>query len=326
MADADRGAVVVAGKIAERDRLVAKTAAEKSVGAAGWALDAKPFSAKEVAAISECLHDVEAWPCVSRAVSARGLRRLAVVSLMQQPGPNGTPQVAITERLVLADADLAVLGQRFCERCTDDTLSALTAELTHELLQRVVLESGRTVLSVKSTPQGSIYAVDGVLSGATDATLNIVPGHHVVTIEREGYEPVSRTIDAVEGKTSEVIVTLQRIDPALPTGTRPKETAPTSRRSRALPITMVAIGAVAVIGGVTALMLDQREESKPPTEHQPSGYYDTTPAGIAAVAGGVVVAGAGAYLWWKISREQPRATPTVTPVLGGAVVGMHGAF
>jgi len=346
---AETGAVVVTGEIEEHDQTLAKTTAEQSLRAAGWVLDTKPFSARDINAITACLHDVAAWPCVSKVVGGRGIRRVAVVGLSRDPTANGVPQVVITERLVLAGAELVVLGQRFCERCTDDTLDALTTELTKELLQLAALESGRTVLAVKSTPQGARYSVDGVLSGATDAVINIVPGTHVVTIEHEGFESATRTIEAVEGKTSEVTATLlrhleqpdvhppgeqrpsprlreQRPSPHPELGSSKQPDTVMPHRLRVVPSAMLIVGALAVAGGATALVFNQGDVTKPPNERQPRGYYDTVPASITSIAGGVVIASLGGYLWWKYSRNTPSSAPMVTPVAGGAVLGVHRVF
>jgi hypothetical protein len=319
---ADSGAVIVSGKVAERDRTLAMGAAEDRVRASGWELVGQPFTAKEVDGVTACLHDVEAWPCVSKIVEPHGVRRVAAVALKRNQTVNGTPQLVITERLVLADAELVVLGTRFCEQCTDDTLSALTIELTNELLQRAALDSGRTVLAVQSTPQGSRYSVDGVLGGATDATITIVPGTHVVTIEHAGYESETRTIESVEGKTSEVVVTLRRLEPI----GNPGRKHDVAHRSRALPIAMVAVGSAAIAGGLIALASNQRDVAKPPDEDQPRWRYDTVPAGITAIVGGAAIASIGGCLWWKYSRDDARPIPMVTPVVGGAVIGVHGAF
>jgi len=346
---AETGAVVVSGKLEEHDQTLAKTTAEQSLRAAGWALDTRPLSARDTNAITACLHDVAAWPCVSKVVAGRGIRRVAVVGLSRDPTANGVPQVVITERLVLADAELVVLGQRFCERCTDETLVALTTELTKELLQLAALESGRTVLAVKSTPQGARYSVDGVLSGATDAVINIIPGTHIVSIEHEGFESATRTIQAVEGKTSEVTVTLlrlfeqpkveppgdhrpspqlreQRPSPHPEPGSSKQPDTVMTHRLRVPPPAMLIVGALAVAGGATVLVFNQRDVTKPPNERQPRGYYDTVPAGITAIAGGVVIASLGGYLWWKYSRNNTSSAPTATPVAGGAVIGVHRVF
>ncbi len=327
---ADPGAVIVSAnsKVAERDRSLALSAAEKRLQAAGWELTSKPLTAKEIEAVTACLHNVEAWPCVSRIVESRGVRRVAAVALRRGETKHGTPELAITGRLVLADVELVVLVKRYCEQCTDDTLSQLTTELTTELLQQAALESGRTVLSIKSTPQGSIYTVDGDLSSATDAIITVVPGKHVVTIERDGYQTETRTIEAVEGKTAEVMVTLQRLEPIenLHARARTNDVTPRSRR---LPITLVAAGSAAVVGGFVAFGFNQGEITKPHGENQPRWHYNTIPLGVTSIISGVALGSIGGYLWWRYSRDDARAapsTPTIAPVAGGAVVGLHGAF
>jgi hypothetical protein len=325
---ADSGALIVStsGKVADRDRSLAMDAAETRLRAAGWEFSSARLTSREIEAITTCLHNVEAWPCVSKVVAARGIRRVAAVALKRDHTVSGTPEVVITGRLVLADVELVVLGRRFCEQCTDDTLSALTTELTTELIQQAALDSGRTVLSIKSTPQGSIYTVDGTLKSATDAIITVVPGTHVVTIEHDGYQTETRTIEAVEGKTAEVMVTLRRFDPPSDVNALTGKKHDPPRRSRVLPITLVAVGGVAVVGGLIALPFNQNDERKPPGEVQPRWYYDTVTPGITAIAAGIAVAGIGGYLWWKYSRDDARAAAMVMPVVGGAVIGLHGAF
>ena len=134
----DPGAVIVSAnsRVAERDRSLAMQVAEAQLRAAGWDLVAKPLTAKEIEAITTCLHDVEAWPCVSRIVGPRGIRRVAAVALKRDETVSGTPELVLTGRLVLADVTLVVVSRRFCEQCTDDTLTALTTELTTDLLQK----------------------------------------------------------------------------------------------------------------------------------------------------------------------------------------------
>jgi hypothetical protein len=330
-ARAEPGAVIVSAntRVAERDRSLAMRVAEDRLRAAGWDLVVKPLTAKEIEAITTCLRNVEAWPCVSKIVARHGIRRVAAVALKRDQTVSGTPELVLTGRLVLADVTLVVVSRRFCEQCTDDTLTALTAELTTDLLQQAALESGRTVLSIKSTPQGAIYTVDGLLRSATDALITIVPGRHVVTIEREGYHTETRTVEAVEGQTAEVMVTLRRLEPAdgpvAPLATR----RDVKQRSRNLPIALVAVGATAVVGGALALAFNQNEVVKPASEEQPRWYYNTTPAGITSIAVGTAVAGIGGYLWWKYSQDDARttqSTPIVSPAAGGAIVGIHAKF
>jgi PEGA domain len=329
---ADSGAVIVSGtsRVAERDRALAMRMATERLRAAGWTIADKSLAPKEIEAVSACLRDVEAWPCVSKVVGRHGINRIAAVALRQDHTVSGTPELIITGRLVLADVTLVVVSTRFCEQCTDDTLSALTTELTTDLIQQAQLESGRTVLSIKSTPQGAIYTVDGVLRSATDALITIVPGRHVVTIEREGYQTETRTVEAVEGKTAEVMVTLRHLEPL---GTRPRAVEKkheVTHRSLKLPIALVAVGSTAIVGGAIALALNQDDAAQPAGEEQPRFRYNTIPAGVTSLATGVVLAGVGGYLWWKYSRDDDAgavgSTPMVSPITGGVVLGMLGRF
>jgi hypothetical protein len=297
--------------------------------AAGWDIADKSLTPKEIDAVNTCLHEPEAWPCVSKVVSRHGINRVAAVALRVDRTVSGTPELVITGRLVLADVTLVVLSRRFCEQCTDDTLSALTTELTTDLIQQAQLESGRTVLSIKSTPQGAIYTVDGVLRSATDALITIVPGRHVVTIERDGYQTETRTVEAVEGQTAEVMVTLRHLEPLGSSLTSVEKTREVTQRSLRLPIALVALGSTAIVGGAIALAYNQGDVSQPADQDQPRWRYNTIPAGITSIATGVVLAGFGGYLLWKYSRDDAGPTgsvPMVSPITGGVVLGMLGRF
>ncbi len=183
------------------------------------------------------------------------------------------------------------------------------------------------MLSIKSTPQGAIYTVDGALKSATDALITIVPGHHVITIEREGYQTETRSVEAVEGKTSEVMVTLRRLDTVDGHVLTPEAKQDVAPRSRALPIALVAVGGAAIAGGAVAIALNEGEIAKPAGQDQPRTHLNTVSVGITSIAVGAAVAGLGGYLWWKYSRDDAaRRAPVASLVPGGAVVGFGGAF
>lgn len=327
-ARADPGTVIVTtnGKVADRDRALAMGAAETRLRAAGWEFVAKPLTPREVQAVTACLHNVEAWPCVSKVVAGRGIRRLAAVALRRDQALSGTPELVITGRLVLDDVEQVVIGTRFCPQCTDDTLGEVTTELTTALLQQAQLDAGRTVLSIKSTPQGAMYTVDGTLTSATDALITVVPGTHVVTIERDGYHTETRTVDAAEGKTAEVMVTLRKLELPEAAGAVSDGRREVPRRSRALPITLVATGSAAVLGGLIALPFNQRNQGSPADQKQPRWGYDTLTPGLAAIASGAVIAGVGGYLWWRATRAESASSAAVAPVPGGAALVVRGSF
>jgi hypothetical protein len=321
-AEPEVGVVIVTGKVGPHDQAVAMGAVERRVRAAGWSLFDPPLTPREVDAVMGCFLSVDAWPCVARMVpkAARdhGVGRLAAVTLNPQASPDGARQLVISERLVLANAASIVVGQRFCEPCTDDTLAVLAGELAKELLDRAALRSGRTVLSVKSTPPRARYSVDGTVTGVTDATIDIVPGNHRVTIEHDGFEGATRTVDAAEGKTAEVSVTLERLDPSA-------HVAPAAtQRLHTVAAALLAAGFGAIAGGVLLVAVDQGPTAKPRDQEQPRGYHDTRPAGVGLIVGGALVGGLGGYLWWQSAHEG--MAPMVVPVAGGAVAGVRKAF
>lgn len=319
--------VSVGSKIEQHDRLLAISAAEERVRANGWQLSPKTFSPREVDAIMGCFLSAEAWSCVAKIVRDQGIQRIAAVTLGLKEAADGSRQVVVGERLAFANAESILVGQRFCEHCTDDTLTTLTGELTKELLDRASLRSGRTVLSIRSTPQRAKYFIDGSLMGITDAKLDVLPGKHTVTIEHDGFESITRSIQAEEGKTAEVSVTLDRVVPSGPRD--PVIPAPLTRdlpapHSRLLPVTLLVAGGLAIAGGGVLITLNQHSVTKGRGEEQPQGYYSTVGSGIAVVGGGILVASLGGYLWWKYSRAE--VAPTMTATTGGAVVGILKAF
>src|SRR5512138_1501341 len=80
--------VTTTGKLTEHDRALAAGAAQARVQGAGWTLNSKPFSAKELEAVAACLRDIAAWPCVAKVVGGRGIRRVAVVALNRNEAPD----------------------------------------------------------------------------------------------------------------------------------------------------------------------------------------------------------------------------------------------
>lgn len=327
---AEPGAVVVNGRATAHEQTVASTALTDQLRAAGWVIAAKPLAAKEASAVTTCLTTADGWKCASRVARDKGLTRMVVLSLDPQQ-KDGVTTVVINARLILTSADSVFVSQRFCDHCTDDTLANLVREVTQELVDRNALHGGRTVLIVKSTPQGARFSIDGTSVGATDASIDTIPGHHAVRIELDGFEIAERGADAVEGTTVEVSVTLQRTpskqkSPLGDGNGRPHVGEPevvVTHRSRLVPALLIIGGGLAVIGGGVAIALDQDDDiTKPATQDQPRYYYDTMLPGIASVAAGAVVVGFGGYLWWKYSK----AAPIVAPVAGGAVAGVGGSF
>ncbi len=320
-------ALVVEGKSRPRDQEIATRAISDALRSAGWVLS-KPLSAADNAALGHCFKEPSPSECVLRLVHDRGVRRVAFVSI----DPDGTNSgLQLTARLVVANVDSVMTSTQFCDHCTDDTIANSARAVTQSLVNRLSVETGRTVLAIHTMPQGARYSVDGDNIGATDATINIIPGSHNVSLELEGYDTATRIIEAREGKTTELSVTLYKTGETPVTAPTPGKSVPPGHtlsdpkpHSLALPIGMVVVGGVAVIGGAIALAFNGSSETAAIGQPQRQYYYETTVPGLVAIGGGIVVAGIGGYLWWHYTRMD--TTPAVTPVSGGAVMSVSGSF
>jgi PEGA domain len=337
---AEPAVIVTAGKADARTQTIAEHAVADALRTAGWALADKPLSKMQAAAVEQCFKDATPPACVMRAVHDHGVRGVAYVVI--DPDSANAAGVRVVARLVVATLPSVMSSEQFCDHCTDDTLITAASTATKAILDRYALESGRTVLSVKSSPQNARFSVDGQFVGVTDQSINITPGRHVVTIEHDGYQSETRTLEATEDKTAEVSVTMKPIgssssEPVESTTPHDQHTmqnvAPQTspaiphdddQHSRALPIALVSIGGAAIVGGAIMIAFNETEPRSPAGQVQTQFYYSTVGPGIGVIAGGVVVGALGGYLWWRFAHTN--TSPTVTPTAGGAVMSLRGSF
>jgi hypothetical protein len=330
---AEPGAVLVSGTASARQQGITSSAVAEAVRAAGWILGDKPYSAADAAAAGACLRKPAPWSCLSAILRDKRIQRVAVVSVDPKPGKAGTTDTVISERLVISNVDSLFVAQRFCDQCTDDRLSALAAELTKELIDRVAVGSGRTVLAIKSTPRGARAYVDANLVGVTDASISVVPGAHTITVELEEYRTETRHVRVQENTTEEVSVTLQpsqaggsqgrAIDPAGASGPEHPIEPARPRRSRLVPGAITGVGLAALASGIVLFALDEDPVTSP-GEEASRRYRDTATRGVVLGVSGLAVAGVGGLLWWKYGKAS--SAPVVAPVHGGAVIGLARSF
>jgi hypothetical protein len=334
---AEPGAVLVGGTASARQQIIASGAVATAVRAAGWIIDGKPYSAADAAAATACLRKPGPWSCIAEILRDQRIRRVAVVSVDPKPGKAGTTDTVISERLVLSNIDSLFVAQRFCgDLCTEDRLAGLATELTRELIDRVVVGSGQTVLAIKSTPRGARAYVDSNLVGGTDTSISVVPGAHTIAVELEDYRTDTRHVQVEENTTQEVSFTLQPsgsggahappfpgndVAGGDPTGSaRPPDI---TRRPRLVPGAIVGVGLAAFATGVVLFALDEDAVTKP-DEEASSRYRDAATRGALLGVSGLAIAGVGGYLWWKYG--QAGSAPAVAPVNGGAVIGLSRSF
>lgn len=309
------GVVAVGGNAEERDRAAVTAGATAATRQAGWQLPTKPLTKKESTGLLRCLDPGEPWNCIPGSIDSQGIHHALVVAAEKQQAEDGSPVVVLTAKLIVTQPHALAVRRRLCEHCADDRLTKASTELTEQLLQELAVRVGHTVLEVKSSPSGARITLDGVAVGATDNTFNTYPGSHVVIVEMPGYLTQTIPVDAQEGKTAEVAVTLQ---PSQRLPIPPRAEVSDAKPSRLLPIGLFGVGGAALIGSGVLIYLgerggpDQRTVDKSATGH-----------GIELGIIGLAVAGAGAYLWW---RDSATSAPTVSITSGGATVGWIKAF
>lgn len=332
-ARAEPGAVLVEGTASARQRTIVGGAVAAAVRAAGWSTADRTYTESDADRAAGCLRTGEAWGCIAAILRDRRIERVAVVSVDPKPGKAGATDTVITERLVIANVDSLFVAQRFCDFCTDDKLAGLAAEVTKELIERAAVGSGRTVLAITSTPRGARAYLDAALVGVTDTSIHVVPGPHTITVELDDYETATRHVVVEENTTQEIAFALRRaagggpggraFDPGRGGGgTGP--ILPPVRRSRLVPGVIAGAGLAVLVGGAVLIALDEDPVTRPDQQAH-RRYFDSATSGVIIGASGLAIAGAGAYLWWRASK-QPRSTPVAAPVAGGAVVGLLRSF
>lgn len=344
------GAVLVATTPTARDAQTAQQAITSALMTAGWDVREVKFSARETKTVLACVREREAQKCLRPLLQKKGLQHIAVVSLTFEPS---TRELVITERLASEEVGSIAMSQRYCQQCTDDTLVTSSMALTKELLDQLAVFGGRTVLEVTSEPTGVPFFVDGKEMGITDKRVPIAPGAHVVRVMLAGTKGVERTIEGVEGETAKLRVdltakapeavvvpkvspsvaaqTAAQASPVLPSPAAAVQSAEPGRAggvhakapSRVGPVVLMAVGGVAVVGGVALFAMNEHAPLPPLGMEQPRYYYPTTLPASVSVASGVVALGVG-YWWWR--KRTPAGAPLVAPVAHGAVVGVSGTF
>lgn len=256
-ADAEKVVLLVSGDATPHERDLAGATFEAIARNAGLAVARSGFTVREASGISACVTAPRAWSCATPTVRGKGLDHVAIISLAHDTTPDSSPMVVITEQVLVARLDAAVVAQRFCVRCTDDVLTSTTTELTRSVLQEIAVRSGRTVAAIKSTPRGARILFDGQSMGATDRSFNTFPGVHTVVLELDGYHQETRTIEAALDRTSELSIVMRRLD-ASPTDAHGSgSVTSTGTHSSLAPKLAIGIGAAAVAAGAVVLAFNQ---------------------------------------------------------------------
>lgn len=307
-ATAAPGVVVVGGSAPEAQRAKVAATLEQSMHEAGWTIPLSPPTKIETNVLLRCSDTTAPWNCVPPSFADQAIYQVLVVTVDAKPGEDGTPVVQLVGKLVTTRPESSLVRQRFCEHCTDDKLTEASSALATQMLQELAVRDGRTAIAVRSEPPGAEVTLDGARIGATNGTYNTFPGTHVVVISKPGYVSETRTVTAEDGASAEVAVTLRTSGSASAAGGE--------KRSRLVPGLVIGAGVAALAIGIA---LQVTHDGPPLGEPQPERLYSAPGIGLTIVGAGL--AGLGVYLWRRTTDHNTSASPTLTVLEGGGLVG-----
>lgn len=301
------GIVVVTGKPTARERTTIETAITRVLRRASWSMSSQPFSPKETESITKCLRDDRPWRCLDRLMQPKGVDRIVVATVTR---PSAT-RLNITGELAVAGDGGAVVVERHCDDCENESLDAVVQKLAEDLLHDLAIRA-ETKLDLRTVPAGATVLLDGRSIGTTDASGKLsqsaLPGPHKLRVQHPGFVDSERTIQLAVAQTTPVVVELVQ--------------APSTGTPLLVPAIIAGAGVAALAGGI---LLQLGKDSPPVGEKQPP--YIISYPGVALMAGGTIAIGIGVYLWMHAaSNGAPTSTPTVAITAGGAVVGWAGHF
>jgi PEGA domain len=309
-AHAETAVVLVAGKAPSKDRTTVASAVRSAARSGGWQLVETPLAEPEVTTILACLKAPQRWACISPVLARKDIQRLIVVGVDPDASPDSNGALVLTEQIVLPQSDVATSDQRSCSKCIEETLTRIAFDLTKELLEEAAAGTGRTRLRILSTPPGAWITLDTTNVGLTDHTYSTFPGRHVVTVQRDGYQTETRTVDVIENQETTVAITLRA------NSNTPDPDA--GRHPHLIPALVIGAGATAVVVGVVLHL--------PPDSGPQPKYLINAPGAACVIVGGLAI-GLGGYLWARATKHAaPVAMPTAAITAGGGIIGWTGHF
>ncbi len=343
-ARAQPSALVFEGDATTRDATLAVAAARETLAAAAWKFGDASFTAKEAKAINACMSSAARAPCVNVIIKKKNVARVAILSLENHQTSQGENELVVSARLLVPADNTFAFDQRFCSRCTDDTIASTTKALLQNLLVQIAQDRGRTVLAVNSEPASAGVFVDDETAGVTDLKINISPGHHTVRIERQGYQTELRNVMGVEGKTIALQVKLVRSGAALTVPSPVVEIHPAKPAPHVAPTSELAVQpsvpepvrpapqatpsrlwpGVLLGSGVTLLGVGAYDLWRGSGDSARYHYPNATTIGVGAGIVGAGLAVTGIY-WW-LHRSKSTTAPTAYLDAHGAVLGWAGTF
>lgn len=201
--------------------------------------------------------------------------------------------------LELVDVAVGETAAREASDCTPCTVAQATAKLSDKLPALVgkALERPRGRIEVTSEPAGAAVRLDGHLLGMTPYQAVIWAGSHQLTLKKEGFEEHAQPIEASDGQTRQLAVSLVALPPPpVVVAAKPVAPPPTRPLWRLLG-GGIALGAGAVLVGfgISALAVNGNCVDQPFTRNATcTDIYATRSTGgaLVGVGGAIMIGGA----------------------------------
>lgn len=200
-----------------------------------------------------------------------------------------------------------VSSRRTCTDCTESVLRTTIDAMLLDLARTSPGIMGR--IKVTSQPAGIMVLIDNEAIGATPIERDIAAGAHTARLVRDGRMGPEKNVTIEAGAVAEITLD------APPEG----GSSLGEQSSRALPITMVVLGTVA-IGAGAGMYFALHEE---PTTDEFETRDWKTPGMITAGAGAVVAV--TGVIWMLATGSSSGPTASVTGA-GDATIGWSGRF
>jgi hypothetical protein len=261
---------------------------------------ASTMTPETLAALNDCF--VIGDQGCARKVVEGAVRATSVLYARIDAHSNGSDAPDLTLTAYFFDRGHDATGEKTtCQHCTDQALRTAS----DEILRKLVGGGGLGHLTLKSAPPGATITIDGTAIGITPLDWDIPPGKHTIEMAMAGRKSGTRDHVVVSNKTDLIVMTLPPIDL-------------NAQPSRVFPLALMIGGGAAAITGAALIAF-----SPGPDPHQ-RFYTRTWPPGIGVAAGGAVLVGVGAYLWFR--SPQPSSAPVASFTSDSAYVGWLGRF
>ena len=249
--------------------------------------------------------------CTAKAAKALGVAYLVFASVVEHD-----KTYDITLELVNGKSGVTLgTNRERCEICGVEEASekvGLAASALRARLEALANTPARFV--IRSRPSGARVTLDGEALGRTPIDRELAAGMHKLEILAEGYDPLERTVTAINGVDE--TLDLELVNP------------PSKIPLRAMGWVGVAVGVVALAGSAWAESVDGREIACAPEQRDDFGHCPTVRSTRVL---GAILAGAGAAsatlggVWLYLSGfGAPRAAETGAPQ--ASTIGVSGRF